>query len=91
GITAGVVHDKLYLPGLVKLRRLVDEGFFGRILSMRGEFGYWVFEGDIQEAQRPSWNYRLADGGSMTTDMYCHWNYVLEGIIGKVKSVTSTT
>ena len=91
GITAGVVHDKLYLPGLVKLRRLVDEGFFGRILSLRGEFGYWVFEGDVQSAQRPSWNYRLADGGSMTTDMYCHWNYVLEGIIGKVKSVTSTT
>lgn len=91
GITAGVVHDKLYLPGLVKLRRLVDEGFFGRILSLRGEFGYWVFEGDIQEAQRPSWNYRLADGGSMTTDMYCHWNYVLEGLIGKVKSVSSTT
>lgn len=90
GITAGVVHDKLYLPGLVKLRRLVDEGFFGRILSLRGEFGYWVFEGDIQEAQRPSWNYRLADGGSMTIDMYCHWNYVLEGIIGKVKSVNST-
>jgi len=90
-VTAGVVHDKLYLPGLVKLRRLVDEGFFGRILSLRGEFGYWVFEGDVQAAQRPSWNYRLADGGSMTTDMYCHWNYVLEGIIGKVKSVTSTT
>ncbi|MGQ7787206.1 Gfo/Idh/MocA family protein [Nesterenkonia sp. PF2B19] len=91
GITAGVVHDKLYLPGLVKLRRLVDEGFFGRILSLRGEFGYWVFEGEVQPAQRPSWNYRLADGGSMTTDMYCHWNYVLEGIIGTVKSVTSRT
>ena len=91
GVTAGVVHDKLYLPGLVKLRRLVDEGFFGRILSLRGEFGYWVFEGEVQQAQRPSWNYRLTDGGSMTTDMYCHWNYVLEGIIGKVKSVTSTT
>ncbi|WP_010525995.1 Gfo/Idh/MocA family protein [Nesterenkonia sp. F] len=91
GVTAGVVHDKLYLPGLIKLRRLVDEGFFGRILSLRGEFGYWVFEGEHQEAQRPSWNYRLADGGSMTTDMYCHWNYVLEGIVGKVKSVTSRT
>lgn len=91
GVTAGVVHDKLYLPGLIKLRRLVEEGFFGRILSLRGEFGYWVFEGEIQPAQRPSWNYRLADGGSMTTDMYCHWNYVLEGIIGKVKSVTSRT
>jgi predicted dehydrogenase len=90
GVTAGVVHDKLYLPGLVKLRRLVDEGFFGRILSLRGEFGYWVFEGDVQSAQRPSWNYRKEDGGGMTTDMFCHWNYVLEGIIGTVKSVAAT-
>ena len=90
GVTAGVVHDKLYLPGLVKLRRLVDEGFFGRILSLRGEFGYWVFEGEIQAAQRPSWNYRAEDGGGMTTDMFCHWNYVLEGIVGRVKSVTAT-
>jgi predicted dehydrogenase len=89
GVTAGVVHDKLYLPGLVKLRRLVDEGFFGRILSLRGEFGYWVFEGETQEAQRPSWNYRKEDGGGMTTDMFCHWNYVLEGIVGPVKSVTA--
>ena len=85
------MHDKLYLPGLVKLRRLVDEGFFGRILSIRGEFGYWVFEGDVQAAQRPSWNYRKEDGGGMTTDMFCHWNYVLEGIIGKVKSVSAKT
>lgn len=91
GITAGVVHDKLYLPGLVKLRRLVDEGFFGRILSLRGEFGYWVFEGDVQVAQRPSWNYRAEDGGGMTTDMFCHWNYVLEGIVGPVRSVTAST
>ena len=91
GVTAGVVHDKLYLPGLVKLRRLVDEGFFGRILSLRGEFGYWVFEGDGQPAQRPSWNYRKEDGGGMTIDMFCHWNYVLEGIIGQVKSVTAKT
>jgi predicted dehydrogenase len=89
GITAGVVHDKLYLPGLVKLRRLVDEGFFGRILSLRGEFGYWVFEGDSQAAQRPSWNYRKEDGGGMTTDMFCHWSYVMEGIVGQVKSVTA--
>ncbi|MDJ0358047.1 Gfo/Idh/MocA family oxidoreductase [Paenarthrobacter sp. PH39-S1] len=91
GVTAGVVHDKLYLPGLVKLRRLVDEGFFGRILSIRGEFGYWVFEGDIQAAQRPSWNYRKEDGGGVTTDMFCHWSYVLEGIIGKVRSVNAKT
>ncbi|GCE76072.1 Gfo/Idh/MocA family protein [Cellulomonas biazotea] len=89
GVTAGVVHDKLYLPGLVKLRRLVDEGFFGRILSLRGEFGYWVFEGDGQEAQRPSWNYRKEDGGGIVVDMFCHWNYVLEGILGEVKTVNA--
>ncbi len=89
GVTAGVVHDKLYLPGLVKLKRLVDEGFFGRILSLRGEFGYWVFEGDGQPAQRPSWNYRSEDGGGIVVDMFCHWNYVLEGILGKVETVTA--
>ncbi|WP_456823474.1 Gfo/Idh/MocA family protein [Cellulomonas sp. P5_E12] len=89
GVTAGVVHDKLYLPGLVKLRRLVEEGFFGRILSLRGEFGYWVFEGDGQEAQRPSWNYRKEDGGGIVVDMFCHWNYVLEGILGTVKTVNA--
>ncbi|MBM7245139.1 Gfo/Idh/MocA family oxidoreductase [Rhodococcus fascians] len=91
GITAGVVHDKLYLPGLVKLKRLVDEGFFGRILSLRGEFGYWVFEGDGQPAQRPSWNYRAEDGGGIVVDMFCHWNYVLEGILGKVEAVIAKT
>ncbi|WP_129337904.1 Gfo/Idh/MocA family protein [Cellulomonas endophytica] len=91
GVTAGVVHDKLYLPGLVKLRRLVDEGFFGRILSLRGEFGYWVFEGEHQPAQRPSWNYRKQDGGGMTVDMFCHWNYVLEGVIGTVRTVSAQT
>jgi predicted dehydrogenase len=91
GVTAGVVHDKLYLPGLIKLRRLVDEGFFGRILSLRGEFGYWVFEGEHQAAQRPSWNYRKEDGGGMTTDMFCHWNYVLEGILGRVRNVSART
>lgn len=89
GVTAGVVHDKLYLPGLVKLRRLVEEGFFGRILSLRGEFGYWVFEGDGQPAQRPSWNYRAEDGGGIVVDMFCHWNYVLEGLLGKVEAVTA--
>lgn len=89
GVTAGVVHDKLYLPGLVKLRRLVDEGFFGRILSLRSEFGYWVFEGDSRPAQRPSWNYRLEDDGGITTDMFSHWSYVLEGLIGRVQAVTA--
>ena len=89
GVINGVVHDKLYLPGLLKLRRLIDSGFFGRILSVRGEFGYWVFEGDLIPAQRPSWNYRKEDGGGMTLDMYCHWNYVLENLFGRVQAVTS--
>jgi predicted dehydrogenase len=91
GVTNGVVHDKLYLPGLMKLKRLIDGGFFGRILSLRGEFGYWVFEGDWQPAQRPSWNYRLADGGGITLDMFAHWNYVLEGLLGPVQAVTART
>lgn len=91
GVKNGVVHDKLYLPGLLKLKRLIDGGFFGRILSVRGEFGYWVFEGDWQDAQRPSWNYRKEDGGGMTTDMFCHWNYVLENLFGTVRAVTAKT
>ncbi|MGI8332602.1 Gfo/Idh/MocA family protein [Actinomadura scrupuli] len=86
-IKHGVVQDKLFLPGLRKLRRLVEGGFFGRILSVRGEFGYWVFEGDWQEAQRPSWNYRAEDGGGIIADMFCHWRYVLDDIIAPVRSV----
>lgn len=83
----GVVQDKLFLPGLMKLKRLVDSGFFGRILSIRGEFGYWVFEGDWQPAQRPSWNYRSEDGGGIIVDMLCHWRYVLDNIVAPVQSV----
>jgi predicted dehydrogenase len=86
GIKHGVVQDKLFLPGLLKLKRLIDGGFFGRILSVRGEFGYWVFEGDWQEAQRPSWNYRAEDGGGIILDMFCHWRYVLDAI-AQVRSV----
>ena len=89
GVINGVVHDKLYLPGLVKLKRLIDSGFFGRILSVRGEFGYWVFEGDLIPAQRPSWNYRAEDGGGIILDMFPHWNYVLENLFGRVQAVTA--
>ncbi len=89
GVCHGVVQDKLFLPGLRKLKRLVDGGFFGRILSVRGEFGYWVFEGDWQSAQRPSWNYRTADGGGIVLDMFPHWHYVLEQLIAPVQAVTA--
>jgi predicted dehydrogenase len=89
GVKNGVVHDKLYLPGLLKLKRLVDGGFFGRVLSVRGEFGYWVFEGDWQQAQRPSWNYRAQDGGGIVVDMFCHWDYVLHNLFGRVQAVTA--
>ncbi|WP_396918918.1 Gfo/Idh/MocA family protein [Mycolicibacterium sp.] len=91
GVKNGVVHDKLFLPGLVKLKRLIDSGFFGRILSVRGEFGYWVFEGDWQSAQRPSWNYRAEDGGGIVVDMFPHWNYILEYLFGTVQSVYTQT
>ena len=84
----GVVQDKLYLPGVRKLRRLIDAGFFGRILSVRGDFGYWVFEGDWQPAQRPSWNYRKEDNGGIILDMFCHWRYVLDHTFGAVQAVS---
>jgi predicted dehydrogenase len=88
GLKHGVVQDKLFLPGLRKLKMLRDSGFFGQILSVRGEFGYWVFEGDWQKAQRPSWNYRKADGGGIILDMLCHWRYVLDNLFGEVQAVS---
>jgi predicted dehydrogenase len=88
GIRHGVVQDKLWLPGLLKLKMLIQSGFFGRILSVRGEFGYWVFEGDWQPAQRPSWNYKAEEGGGIILDMLCHWRYVLDNLFGAVKSVS---
>jgi predicted dehydrogenase len=88
GVKHGVVQDKLWLPGLMKLQALRDSGFFGEILSVRGEFGYWVFEGDLVPAQRPSWNYRKEDGGGMILDMFAHWRYVLDNLFGKVKAVS---
>lgn len=88
GVKNGVVQDKLWLPGILKLKRLIQQGFFGRILSVRGEFGYWVFEGDTIPAQRPSWNYRKEDDGGIIVDMLCHWRYVLDNVFGKVKAVS---
>ena len=88
GVKHGVVQDKLWLPGLLKLQTLRDLGFFGRILSIRGEFGYWVFEGDTVPAQRPSWNYRAEDGGGIILDMLCHWRYVLDNVFAPVKAVS---
>jgi predicted dehydrogenase len=89
GVKNGVVQDKLWLPGLRKLRYLIDSGFFGRILSVRGEFGYWVFDGYHQPAQRPSWNYRLDEGGGIMTDMFCHWRYVIDNLFGEIESLSS--
>jgi len=89
GVRNGVVQDKLFLPGMRKLKRLREEGFFGRILSVRGEFGYWVFDGETVPAQRPSWNYKAAEGGGIIFDMFCHWRYVLDELFGGVKAVCS--
>ena len=86
----GVVQDKLFLPGMRKLRRLIDAGFFGRILSVRGDFGYWVFEGDDQPSQRPSWNYKKEEDGGIILDMFCHWRYVLDHTFGAVQAVSCT-
>jgi predicted dehydrogenase len=88
GVKNGVVQDKLWLPGIIKIKRLIQQGFFGKILSVRGEFGYWVFEGDSIPAQRPSWNYRKEDDGGIIVDMLCHWRYVLDNVFGNVKAVS---
>jgi predicted dehydrogenase len=88
GLKNGVVQDKLWLPGILKIKKLIQEGFFGKILSVRGEFGYWVFEGYTIPAQRPSWNYRKEDDGGIIVDMLCHWRYVLDNVFGKVKAVS---
>ncbi len=88
GVKHGVVQDKLWLPGIIKLKRLIQKDFFGKILSVRGEFGYWVFEGHTVPAQRPSWNYRKEDNGGIILDMLCHWRYVLDNLFGEVKAVS---
>ena len=87
GVKHGVVQDKLWLPGILKLKRLIENDFFGKVLSVRGDFGYWVFEGHTIPAQRPSWNYRKEDDGGIIVDMLCHWRYVLDNIFGQVKGV----
>jgi predicted dehydrogenase len=88
GLKNGVVQDKLWLPGLLKLNYLIKTGFFGKILSVRGEFGYWVFTGEFEKLQRPSWNYRKEDDGGIIVDMLCHWQYVIQNLFGDIKSLT---
>ena len=88
GLKHGVVQDKLWLPGLVKLKWLMDQGFFGKVLSVRGEFGYWVFTGEHEKLQRPSWNYRKEEDGGIIVDMICHWQYVIQTLYGDIRSLT---
>lgn len=88
GIKNGVVQDKLFLPGILKLKQVLASGVLGKVLSIRGEFGYWVFEGPVPAAQRPSWNYRKEDGGGIILDMFPHWQYVLANLFGTVKAVS---
>lgn len=88
GVRHGVVQDKLWLPGILKLKKLKETGFFGDILSVRGEFGYWVFEGDTVAPNRPSWNYRKEEGGGIIMDMLCHWRYLLDRVFGRVRAVS---
>jgi predicted dehydrogenase len=89
GIKHGVVQDKLWLPGIIKLNNLIKSGFFGKILSVRGEFGYWVFDGRKEPVQRPSWNYRREDGGGIILDMFAHWRYIIDNLFGSLKSLTA--
>jgi predicted dehydrogenase len=91
GLKNGVVQDKLFLPGLVKLRRLYEAGFFGRVLSVRLDFGWWVFDGELWPAQRPSWNYRRATGGGLILDMFAHWRYIFDRLLGEIRAASNAT
>jgi predicted dehydrogenase len=88
GLKNGVVQDKLFLPGLTKLRKLYEMDFFGRVLSIRLDFGWWVFDGTPYPAQRPSWNYRKASGGGLILDMFAHWRYIFDRLLGEIKAVS---
>jgi predicted dehydrogenase len=88
GLKNGVVQDKLFLPGLTKLRKLYHADFFGRVLSIRLDFGWWVFDGELHPAQRPSWNYRRATGGGLILDMFAHWRYIFDRLLGEIKAVS---
>src|SRR5438270_2305044 len=88
GKKGGVVQDKLFLPGLKKLRKLYDANFFGRVLSVRLEFGWWVFDGELTPAQRPSWNYKKATGGGLILDMFAHWRYIFDRLLGPITAVS---
>jgi predicted dehydrogenase len=83
----GVVEDKLGLPGLRRLAEVALSGELGRIAGFRLEFGWWIFDGTERATQRPSWNYK--EGGGLLFDMYPHWRYVIEGLIGPVLRVAS--
>jgi predicted dehydrogenase len=91
GLKAGAVEDKLNLPGLQKMLRLAQSGFFGRVTGFKLDFGWWVFDGTERPSQRPSWNYRKSGGGGLTHDMMPHWRYVIEGILGPIARVVAAT
>jgi predicted dehydrogenase len=87
----GAVEDKIFLPGLQKLAQLADRKFFGRVAGFRLDFGWWVFDGFERKSQRPSWNYRRTGAGGLTMDMYPHWRYVIESILGPIRRVVAAT
>jgi predicted dehydrogenase len=88
GVKHGVIQDKLFLPGFAKLLALKQSGFFGRIVAARIDAGAWIFDGTERTCQRPSWNYRRADGGGLALDMLAHWRYMLDRLVAPVVRVT---
>lgn len=91
GVKHGVIQDKVNLPGLLKLRMLRDNGFFGRILSAKLEFGWFVFDGFFQPSQRSSWNYRRSEGGGLVLDMFAHFRYIIDRTLAPVTRIVCRT
>jgi predicted dehydrogenase len=89
GVKHGVIQDKLFLPGFAKLLFVKNAGFFGRVLSIKIDAGSWIFDGVTQECQRPSWNYRRAEGGGLALDMMAHWRYMVDRLAAPVIGVSA--
>jgi predicted dehydrogenase len=89
GVKHGVVQDKLFLPGFAKLLFVKNAGYFGRILSIKIDAGSWIFDGKGPVCQRPSWNYKRAEGGGLALDMMAHWRYMIDRLAAPVIAVSA--
>jgi predicted dehydrogenase len=54
---------------------------------IQDDAGSWIFDGALQPCQRPSWNYRRAEGGGIAFDTMAHWRYMVDRLAAPVTGV----